>query len=185
MNWLNNNGVALSALATILLTILTGIYVLLTRRLVRQNREILKAAVTPLLSVRPILDDNFFNIFNLRIENVGGGPAVDVRLLFTHSPLIEPLRHLEKNGSFTNGIAILNSHEKREFFLASAIGAFDQLREHPIQIAANYKDLEGNELKRSFIIDFGEFEGITRVGTPPLQVLADNVKRAPDQSQFV
>jgi hypothetical protein len=169
MTWLNNNSAALSALATIALTALMGIYVWLTRKLVLQTRELLRSAATPLLSVRPILDENLFSIFNLRIENLGGGPAVGVRLRLTESPLFEPLRHLETNGTFTNGVAFLNSREKRECCLASAIGSFDQLREHPTQ-TATYKDLEGNELNNSFVIDFREFEGVARIGELPPKV---------------
>jgi hypothetical protein len=180
MDWINSNTGAISALTTVLLTILTAVYVWLTRVLVRQNFALRDDAIKPMLSVRPVQDENLFQIFNLSIENVGGGPAQSVRLRITNPPLAEPLKHLEKNGVFKNGIALLNVREKMQFFLADTIGDLEKLCERPIQMAATFQDQARKQYESFFVVDFREFEGFIRVGEPPLVELADNSKAIKD-----
>lgn len=45
-----------------------------------------------------------------------------------------------------------------------------------MQITATYFGQSANQQKRSFIIDFKEFEGIVRIGEPPLREIAKHVK---------
>jgi hypothetical protein len=100
LKFLDAHSSAITALASVLLTIFTFVYVLLTRKLVRQNIDLRKESAKPILSIRAVLDDNPFQIFKLRIENVGGGRAHDIRIRVTNLPLAKGVEHLEKNGVF-------------------------------------------------------------------------------------
>ncbi len=181
MTWLNSNGGAITALATVALMVLTGVYVAFTLSMVRQNRAIWEETAKPLITVRPIIDPDFFQTFDLMIENVGGGPAQNLQLRVANPPLAEPVEHLADNGVFKNGIALLNAHEKIHFFLTDAIAGFAKVRDHPIQIGAEYKDRFGNAYEGHFLVDFREFENFTRVGAPPLVEMAHSIQDIRDE----
>jgi len=164
---------------------LTAAYVLLTLSLVRQNRALWEETVKPIISVRPVIDPNLFHILKLRIENVGGGSAQSIQLRITNPPLADPVKHLAENGVFRKGVALMNARERLEFFLMNAIGDFDKVRDHPIQITASYKDLFGKRYEGYFVVDIGEFENLTRVGEPPLMKLADSVGELKDHLRSI
>lgn len=169
LQWIN-------ASLTAVLVIVTTIYVYLTWRLVRENIALRESASRPTLGVALSLHDAHINIINLCIENVGGGPAHDIQLRTSSSFTVSGCHQLSDIGPFRKGITYLGPHQRFEFFLANAIGNFDQLREQSIEIHAEYSDQLRKTYKNTFKIDFGELEGITRLGTPPLFTIAESIQ---------
>jgi hypothetical protein len=51
MNWLNSNSAAITAIATVLLTFITGYYAFITLGLLRENKEIRTAMNQPDLAI--------------------------------------------------------------------------------------------------------------------------------------
>jgi len=183
MVWWNTNAPALSLAATVVLALLTAAYVIATFRMLRQTRETQEENAKPLLSVRAVLDPYLFHIFNLKVENVGGGPAQSVLLTVTNPPLHPLVEHLNENGAFRRGIARLNRGEYVQFFLANAIGMPEELWNRPIQITATFKDIKGKQDENYFIVDFKEVQHFQRVGDPPIVTLADSSKSMKEDVQ--
>ena len=88
---LDRHGVAVGAAASVIGVFLTFAYLIATFSLVRQTRRAHIDAMKPLLSVRMIVDKNLFQIFNLQIENVGGGSARHIILKVNNPPLRKPV----------------------------------------------------------------------------------------------
>jgi hypothetical protein len=159
------------------LIVVTAIYVYLTWRLVRENTALRENATRPVLAIAKSLHEAHINIINLLIENMGGGPAHHIRLRTSSPFTVEGLERLNDIGPFRKGITYLGPHQRLEIFLANAIGNLDELKQHPLQIEAEYSDAVGKTYQENFIIDFEELEGISRIGTPPLFTIAESIKK--------
>jgi hypothetical protein len=70
--WLDSHGSAITALATVVLAVVTGAYVVLTRRLVREEYERTFLATAPMLTIQLLMDEGSPA---LHVRNVGVGPA--------------------------------------------------------------------------------------------------------------
>lgn len=176
LTWLQDHSAAVAALSSLVLTVITGYYVYLARRLLKENQEIRLAATRPELAIYIRPDEGEMSFVILCIENVGPGPAYDVT--FTTNVDFKngqrsPLRGV---GPFRQGLTYFPPHHKIEHFLTSVIGKLDDLKKQPLEIVANYRDTVGGEYTRSFLIDFGELENLSRIGTPPLHDIAKAVK---------
>ena len=62
MTWLNSNGGAVTAIATVTLALVTIVYVYQAHRLVRETKETREMAMRPALIVTPELHEDHFNI---------------------------------------------------------------------------------------------------------------------------
>lgn len=175
LNWLNSNSGALTALSTIALTIFTLIYVALTSRLVRENVEMREAMTRPDVSLTVAPHEGHIHFLMLAIENLGGGPALRVKF-DVHWQFERERRDLREIGPFKNGLSYLPPRQRVETFLESVIGNLDELKRHPLAITATYRDVIGNEYKREFVINFGEFEGIEHIDQPPLFQAANELQ---------
>lgn len=177
LEWLNSFSGAVNALLTFVLIIVTAIYVYLTGRLVRENVALRENATRPVLAITTSLHEAHLHIINLLIENAGGGAAHHIRLRTSMPFMVNGQECLDEIGPFRKGITYLGPHQRLELFLASAIGNLDQLKQQPLQIEAKYSDEVGKIHQKTFAIDFGELEGISRVGTPPLFTIAESIKK--------
>lgn len=177
IEWLNNYSGAVNALLTLVLIVVTAVYVYLTGRLVRENIALREDATRPLLAVTTSLHEAYIHIINLLIENVGGGAAHDIRLRTSKPFTLDRHERLDEIGPFKKGITYLGPHQRLEFFLANAIGNLDELKKQLLQIEAEYSDNVGKTYRKTFVIDFGELEGISRVSTPPLFKVAESIER--------
>ena len=177
LQWLNDYSGVVNALLTFVLIVVTAIYVYLTGRLVRENAALRESATRPVLSITTSLHEAHIHVVNLVIENVGGGGAHHIRLRTSSPFTVGGRERLNDIGFFRKGISYLGPHQRQELFLANTIGSFDELKQRPLQIEAEYSDELGKTYRKTFVIDFGELEGISHLGTPPLFTVAESIKK--------
>ncbi len=177
LSWLNTNSSAVTAVATILLVVITAIYVWLTGRLVHENRELRMASNRPDIGVSIGLHEAHINIINLLIENIGNGPAYNVRLIADRPFKVHGDRDINDVGPFKSGIALLARGQRMEIFLENAIGNYDRLKQETFAIKATWADATGLTYDRLFEIRFDEYNNVTRIGTPPLYSIASDLEK--------
>jgi hypothetical protein len=120
------------------------------------------------------------NCVLLRIENIGSGPAYQVRLNTDRPFQTEDGIDLREVGVFRKGLNFLAPKQRVEHFLVNIIGKFEKLIESPLRISAEYKDGLGTQHKQEFVLDFGELQDLSRLGTPPLYEIATSTKKIQD-----
>jgi hypothetical protein len=99
LNTLGAYGPAINVLSTIILVVVTTVYVVLTGIIVRQNTALRKAYGRPMLAITVIPQEGHLNLFDLRIENVGGGPAHAIRLRMKQPFKFDKVTDLEQLAS--------------------------------------------------------------------------------------
>ena len=123
-------------------------------------------------------------VFMLCIENVGTGPAYDIRfkdLSFEPDGNVQLSIPLEDLGFLNKGISYLRHGERIEHFLVGLIGNLDKLENAPLKMTVTYRDSKTKDspkppYKEPFCLDFGEFRGLARIGKAPLTIIADATK---------
>lgn len=131
-------------------------------------------------------NDIHLNLFMLCIENVGTGPAYNVEFDTDLSFKPDGNIPLEDIGFLNKGITYLGPGEKIEHFLVSSIGNLENLVKTPIEMSITYWDAyrdsktdnssKSAPYEREICLDFGEFEGLSRAGKAPLDIIADATK---------
>jgi hypothetical protein len=177
MNWLNSNSGAIGALSAVVLTIITAVYVYLTGRLAKESQAMRLAMLQPELAVYLCSAEGAPLFLLLRIENIGSGPAYRLRFSTDRPFQAENGVDLRELGIFRKGLNFLAPKQRIEHFLVSVIGKLDQLIKVPLKISIEYRDVLGKNHTRDFVLDFGEFENISTLGTPPLHEIASAAKK--------
>lgn len=129
--------------------------------------------------------DIHFSVFMFCIENVGAGPAYDIQFAdvsFKPDGNVQLSIPLDDIGFFKKGITYLGTGERIEHFLVSSIGNLDKLVKSPLKMSITYRDSKTKDSPKSlynedFCLDFGEFEGLTRIGKAPLVKIADATEK--------
>ena len=175
-DWLNSNSGAVNAILVAILVVITGIYAYQTHRQVRESKAYREMATRPFLSVTIELHEIHFNIINFRVENFGGGPARNIRLRPSREFRAGGDAPLSKLGLFTNGMTYLGPGRKIESVLGSAIEIYQEPKQEPLTVSAEYMGVTDKKFKEEFVIDFAAFENLTWAGTAPLQTIAKSIE---------
>ena len=136
----------------------TVFYAILTWRLVNETRKMREAQTEPMVTITYHSREGKIGDIDLRIKNVGGGPALDIK--FEVEPDFEFRKGimLSDLGLFKNGLNCLEPGGERRFFLVRLAGRPEL--GPPLQIKATYRGPIGDEKTDHFTIDFSEMEGL-------------------------
>jgi hypothetical protein len=177
MHWLNANAGAVTAMMSVILVIVTTVYVILTRQLVLTNRDIVDRSSRPEIAVTLSPDPMHWPIFDLVIQNVGRGPAREIKLGTSSDLKVLNQHPIMEAGPFRTGVPLLVPNEAWRFPLVLARGSWADLAATPLVIQASWSDNEARRYERTFVLDFGQFEHFHVLGQPPLKTLADAVEK--------
>ncbi len=172
INWLNTNDGVVIGIATVVLVVIIGYYAYLTWRMLKANN-------TPEIAVSLRPHEAHINALMLCIENIGTGAAQDLQFTTNLSTIPNLDIPLEKIGFLMNGITFFEPGRKIEQLLVIVIGKekLNELRQTPLQITVKYKDTVNRKHENAFHLDFGEYEGFSQFGTPPLYEIAKTTKK--------
>jgi hypothetical protein len=88
---------------------------------------------------------------------------------------------LSQCGLFKHGITYLAPRQRITTFLASMIDQAAEIEKSEgrfrFESSVSYEDMFGRKYKASYPIDFLQFLGLTRIGTPALRSIAEDVHR--------
>lgn len=181
MKWLIDNQGFVTLLFTGVVTLSTVVYAFLTFLLVSETRKMRQVQTEPKVSVYFEPFEEYMKFGCLHIKNIGQGPAVEI--------VIELLPDGSKEGAeaFISDFKKLKAVAKGAAYLApgqeikSQYSSFVENYQEKIKaiVIANvsYKGVTGKRYSDSFRIDFSEFEGAGRLGTPHLYSMAKSLEK--------
>lgn len=181
INFLNANAGVFNLLFSLVVAAATVFYAFLTKRLVLETERMRRAQTEPSVSVRVEPHDDFLNIAILIVENVGAGPAYDLRLSASPDFEIKPGHKLSGMGLFKHGMRYLAPRQRVTLILSSMIDQTKEIEKADgrfrFSVTATYRDVFGREHKETYPLDFLHFLGLTRVGTPALRSIANDLEK--------
>ena len=160
---LNLNSGMITGIATVALTFVTGYYVYLTKRLLKENQMMRLAAIKPEIAISLVSQEADINTIMLCIENIGAGPAHNVQFETDLSFKAAPLLPLEDIGILKNGISNFWPGQKFQSILVTIRGIdhLNELKGTPLEITVCYKDTVEHDYEAHFRLDFAVAEGLS------------------------
>ena len=178
LDWLKDNGAAVTALATAVIAASAVVTAVLTARLAADNRRLRKAGTEPNLVVYLQPDPQHFVFFRLVISNVGNGPAFDVSIrcygdlddLKSHGVKLEQIHDRLVQGVVPPGDSVaLHFGDGREFTKNPPI--------KPFVARLRYTDIKGRSQEQSNQIDPHKFSGLHGPFTPVEERIAKAIEK--------
>ena len=141
----------------------TGIYAVLTWRLVSETRAMRKAQTEPRVSVHVDLNEHDgHGRMDLVIQNNGQGGAEDIRIGFEGDPTyFDDERPIDQLPAIKNGLRYLGPNGSFRILLGWLLGeAFTRAIQEPWTFHLSYKNAIGDTISETFLVDFSQFDGL-------------------------
>lgn len=173
---LNQNSGVVSVVFSGVVASATVVYAILTWKLVSETRRMREAQTEPRVSVTLQPRQESINLIDMVIQNIGLGPAYDMR--FEVSPDFECLkgRFLSEMGWVTEGLEYLAPRDKLQFFLTSMTDDFQEKVGTTFEVSVTYHNRLGNTYEDVYSIGFSQWAGLLQLGEPPIQRIAKNME---------
>lgn len=163
IEFLNANTGLLNLVFALVVALATVFYAILTQRLVDETRIMREAQTLPAVAIRVEPHEEFLHAAMLIIENVGAGPAYQVKLDLKPDFQLRPGTMLSAAGLFKHGLNYLGPKQRITTFLASMIDQTAEIEKPDghfrFEVAATYNDMFGKSHRESFPIEFLQFLG--------------------------
>lgn len=182
-----------SALATVAIAVLTFILAKETWYLreaqTQQLAELKRENIRPNINVQLDPSRVGLNFVDVKISNLGKGIArkVVVEFLDRHGarvaegvdPVVEKFRKL---AIFRQGIESMGIGQVISSFLFSFIDLKGELKgeifKPLLKMVVRFEDIEGNQYKNEFVVDFSQYQGLSELGGgDPLHLMSDELKK--------
>ena len=178
LNFLNENDGAITAVATVILVVITYLYVNLTRKLVGISQETLRISDTPKVQVSLTNHRQNYNVWTVDfcVQNIGTGFAYDLKFTGDLSS-IRPQTGKESLAEYhiiKNGISFLGPGKRYQIPIIWQSLKLD-LPEGTFDVDVTYRDSADIKHKEQFCLDFTEYEGYTQMGDPSFDSIANSL----------
>jgi len=167
---------AITLLFSGVVAVSTVVYAVLTWQLVAETRKMRRAQTEPRISVVIQPEENAISLFDMKIENIGMGPAKDIQMTVAPDMKCITGQKLSEMDLIKKGIPYLAPREKIQFVLANGYADFSELSKSPYEIVVEYRDCIGTPYHETFFFDFSLYAGMMQRGGSPLHTIADEMK---------
>lgn len=171
ITWVNVNAGFLNLLFSFAVAAATVAYVIFTVKLANETRKLRKAQTEPLLSVTIEPMELHINFMELRVQNIGLGPAYN--LDFKITPDVAISNEVLAKRTPLNGFNYMRPGQVVSSFLCR----WDEINPKEFTIRAAYKNSDDNLLENVFTINLNQYDSLHRLGKPPLVEIGDNVSK--------
>jgi len=181
VNTLNANSGTFNLLLALVVAAATVFYAILTHRLVTETRRMREVQTEPAISIRLDPSEHDINFINLVVENLGQGPARDIR--FVARPDFNRSRGstLSQSGMFRHGLKYMAPGQRITIFLTSVLdsvhGTGDNLGRLNFQVEVAYRTPGDRIVDETFPLHFDSLEGYGTIGKSPLIDIAQSMEK--------
>ncbi len=153
----------------------TGVYALLTRKLVTLNRLLVDLQTRPSLAfylqIRPGA-----NVVDAVLQNTGAGAARNITADFISRPDWVGETPFSRPRWLSEGLSFLAPGAKLQTMFAVVTRDLLDRAAEPVRLKVSYEDTLGSSAEQEFVLDLREFEGVTIGGKDPLDRIAESSK---------
>ena len=177
LEFLNLNSGAVTAISTVVLTIVTFAYVLLTRSISKETEMMRKAQTEPNISATSQSEEGYASLIDLVIKNIGLGPAYNVK--FEVNPDFEDrllICKLSEIGFIKNGLQYFAPNQEFQILLTNMAENYQEKLKKAFEIKVTYESNIHKPYNNTYVIDFSQQSGLS-FGEPPLYKIAKNIEQ--------
>ncbi|MEM8950246.1 MAG: hypothetical protein AAGC99_13030 [Pseudomonadota bacterium] len=177
LNTVDEHQAAVVALATIVIAATSIATVIMTAALIRENRLLRKAGSMPSVVAYLAIDQRYTRAINFVLANVGQGPARKVKFSFDGDQDNLRARGIDiANQATREPVGMLPQGEQIVLFLGMGPNLLGKPMLKPFVVSLDYEDLKGRRYKSEHSLDVSQFDGFSRLGSPPEHEIAESLK---------
>lgn len=177
LEFLNRNSGAFNVLFTAVVAIATVVYAILTWRLVSETIQMRQVQTDPTVSITIEPREEWINLIDLVIQNIGKGPAHDIRFELQGDFEYKTGKFLSELNLMREGLQYLAPNQTFRFFLTSMVESPESKLDHSFAVRVSYLDGSGRPYYAEYKIRFSEWKGLSRLGEPPLHKMARSIDK--------
>lgn len=166
----------LLVILTAVLVVVTGVYAYLTRSIVLETVRMRKAQTDPFVSVISEPSEQWVNLIDMMIKNIGLGPAYDIKFQVTPDFQYARGKFLSNVPVIKNGIPYLAPDQQIRFLLTEILEDYQEKIRSPFNITVTYKNFNKEPQEATFIIDLSVWDELA-VGPSDIHQIAESVKK--------
>ncbi len=176
LNSITLNKEAITLVFSLVITISTVVYALLTWKLTSETRRMRKTQTEPKISIylKPCQVSMLF--FDLVIKNIGLGVAYNVKFKVLEEFDISEDRKLSEIDFIKEGINYMPPDYSVETYFLHILGQYERIIDKKIKIKITYKNSEGRGLSEIINLNMSQFKGIQKIVSDPLNKIAKNIE---------
>jgi hypothetical protein len=178
LDFLNQNNGAITAISTLVLAVVTFIYVILTWNISSETKKMREAQTEPHVSATIQSDERSINWINLVIKNTGLGPAYKVK--FEVNPDFEDrllMSKLSEIGFIKDGLPYFAPNQEFRFILTDMAENYQEKLKTVFKIKIVYETSIHKPYDDTYLIDFSQRRGLTQIGELPIYTIAKNIEQ--------
>jgi hypothetical protein len=172
LTFLTKYSSAITLLFTAVVAAATVAYVILTRRLAAETRELRRTGTEPRVSIFPDQSPRAATVFDLVVKNIGNGPAYDVGFDVVEDWTIHGKEKLSEIGLMKDGISYLAPGQTIRFFIGMGPEIFNAER-RSFRVGVRYRGFTRESYQETFSISFDYLLKMTWVGQSLERTIAD------------
>lgn len=180
VNWITPFLGVLTLLFAVVATVLTTIYVVLTRRLLVETREMRRFQTEPLLELTVESTEAAINFIRLHLRNVGPAAARDLKLAITPvaggAMAQKILEDFSTTAFITKGLRYLGPNQERYSGPTNSRQWSEQKFECSFEIVLTYRKPNGKTVEELHIVDLGDFKGNYRLGPTTIEKIEKHLE---------
>lgn len=175
MNWIdeiNRNAGFVGLVFSLVVTIATVVTAWLNARLVSETRKMREAQTEPHVQVTYKVRDEWINLLDVAIRNIGLGPAYEISFELSSESgggerncLVDSL---EKLNCFSKGLVYLGPDQEFSSFWTNLTEDYASKLETRIHVTCRYRNATGVRYVMPCVLDLSELKGVSRTDEPPL-----------------
>jgi hypothetical protein len=183
MTWIdeiNKNAGFIGLVFSLVVTIATVVTAWLNARLVSETRKMREAQTEPHIQVTYKIRDEWINLLDVAIRNIGLGPAYDIsfelRAESSGEDKNDLVDSLKKLNCFCKGLVYLGPDQEFSSFWTSLTEDHASKLGTRVHVTCRYRNATGVRYEMPCVLDLSELKGISRIGEPPLFKISKQIE---------
>lgn len=176
LDLLPQNREILTLVFSLVVTISTVVYAILTWRLTAETIKMRKAQTEPKISIYLQPCQAAFSFFDLVIKNIGAGPAYEIKFIILKEFNIKEGRKLSEMDFIKEGITYMPPGYNIKSYFFGILGQYKEVIDKSLKIKAIYKNSERKEIFEVIEINMSQFKGRQQLGEDPINGIAKNIE---------
>lgn len=181
LTFLNQHSGALMVIFTAVVTISTLVYAILTGLLVSETKKMRQIQTEPKIEVILKAREEFINMVNIYIKNMGLGPAYNIAFEIEVEAGGEGAKRLiedfTRSKFFQTGLKYLGPGQEIISGYSQMTDMFEQKVESILNFVVRYKGATDKSYTEKYRIDLAEFKGRSQLGEPHFYSISKSLKK--------
>jgi len=178
---LNHYSGALTVIFTAVVTISTVIYAALTGKLVKETRIMREVQTEPKIHITVEGFDFAIHIVRLNIQNIGLGPAENLKfapsVISGGESASNLLNEFTESNFFNTGLRYFGPGQNIYSMYTQTTQDYEGKSSSVLSFTLSYKSATGKEYNEEIIVDMSEIKGRYSLGKPSLRSVADSLEK--------